>query len=118
MSKERISLSTYRSGSGGLSCRQVARIVADHYDDGSPCFALVAVIAIRIVMRVVVIVMMIVVAVMIIVVVMVTVVMKRLMMLLIIAVSFRHRTQSSSYIKRKKGLNGGFFIASHYGYFK
>ena len=110
MPKERISLSTYRSGSGRLSCRQVARIVADHYDDGSPCFALVAVIAIRIVMRVVVIMMMIVVAVMIIVVVMVAVVMMRLVMLLIILVSFRHRTKSSSYAERQKGNKGSFHI--------
>ena len=31
-------MSTYRSGSGRPSCRQVASIVADHYDDGFPLF--------------------------------------------------------------------------------
>ena len=93
--EERISLSTYRSGSGRLSCRQVARIVADYYDDGSPLFfALVTVIAVRIMMRVVVIMMMVVV-VTIIVAVMVAVVMMRLVMLLIIVVSFRHRTKGA-----------------------
>ena len=88
----------------------------DHFSEvqfSSPSwFALVAVIAVRIMMRVVVyITMMVVVVVM----VAVVVVMMRLVVVLIIVVSFRHRTQSNSDTKRKKGYNGGFHSLFEYG---
>jgi hypothetical protein len=41
--------------------------------------------------------------------------MMRFVMLLIILVSFRHRTESSSYTEGKKGNENGFHILSEYG---